>query len=318
MKRIPSALTAAIVAGLVVGGTASAAEPKLSEPQKKLNSAIHCPIKLNKREQPVLLVTGTGYTGEEAYAFGKPAFELRGTPVCYVNFPYRTTGDIQLSVEYLVNAIRWMERRADRPIAIFGISQGGLLPRWALTYWPSLRPKVTDVLSVAGTHHGTVLAPCSAENPCSPAGWQQKAGSALLKAVNRQPDETPGPTDWTTVRSATDETVQPQTGRNPTSALEGASNILIQDVCPGREVGHIASGLDSVTYAAFIDAIEHEGPGKRSRLPDDVCDKLLAPGLGAKANVFAAGAFTGTENEAHPVVPREPKVKSYAKRIVKK
>ena len=142
-----------------------------------------------------MLVTGTGATGDEAYAIGKGAFDAFGHPVCTVNFPDFTTADIQVSVQYLVNGIRAMARRAGQPIAIFGISQGGLLPRFALTYWPSLRAKVTDVLAAAGTQHGTTLgdpAACAAGG-CAPAVWQQAAGSKLLAALNAQPDETPGP-----------------------------------------------------------------------------------------------------------------------------
>ena len=119
----------------------------------------------------------------------------------------------------------------------------------------------------------------SAANPCPPADWQQAAGSNLLKALNSQPFEAPGPTAWTTVRSATDETVQPQTGKHPTSALKGATNILIQSVCPGRVVTHIGTAVDSVAFAAFTDAIEHPGPAEVSRLPADVCAHPYAPGL---------------------------------------
>ena len=133
--------------------------------------------------------------------------------------------------------LRAMFARAGRPVAVFGISQGGLLPRIALTYWPSLRKKVSDVVAAAGTQHGTTagsLAACRREG-CTPASFQQRAGSRFLKALNRRGrDETPGPTAWTTVRSATDETVQPTTGPHPTSALKGATNVMIQDVCPGR------------------------------------------------------------------------------------
>ena len=154
---------------------------------------------------------------------------------------------------------------AGRKIAIFGISQGGLLPRFALTYWPSLRPMVSDVLAAAGTQHGTTVGAgsCSEAVPCPPAYWQQAAGSNLLRALNRQPFEAPGPTAWTTVRSTTDETVQPTTGPHPTSALKGAANIVIQAVCPGRVTTHIGTAVDSVTFAAFADAISHRGPAKR-------------------------------------------------------
>jgi hypothetical protein len=91
------------------------------------------------------------------------------------------------------------------------------------------------------------------------------------RACLAQPDETPGPTAWTTVRSITDERVKPQTGRHPASALEGASNIVIKRVCPGRTTSHLGAALDSVTFAALVDAIERRGPAKAERFPDDVC-----------------------------------------------
>jgi hypothetical protein len=86
---------------------------------------------------------------------------------------------------------------------------------------------------------------------------------------------------YTTVRSLTDETVQPQGGRHPTSSLEGASNILIQSVCPGRTTSHIGTAVDSVTFAALVDAIAHGGKEKRgaakvSRFPPDVCSHPYA------------------------------------------
>jgi hypothetical protein len=111
--------------------------------------------------------------------------------------------DIQVSVQYLVYGLRKEFRLAGRKVAVFGISQGALLPRFALTYWPDLRGKVSDVLGAAGTPHGTIVGRggCSAKAPCSPANWQQMQGSKLLEVLNSQPDETPGRVSYTTVRS---------------------------------------------------------------------------------------------------------------------
>jgi triacylglycerol lipase len=312
---------AVAVCALVAAAPAAAADPPLTVPKAKLDAALHCRGKLvGAKRQPIMLVTGTGATGDEAYAIGKGAFEAYGHPVCTVDFPAFTTADIQVSVQYLVNGIRAMERRAGQPIAVIGISQGGLLPRWALTYWPSLRAKVTDVLSAAGTQHGTNigdLSPC-ATNGCPPAVWQQAAGSKLLAAINAQPDETPGPTAWTTVRSTTDETVQPQTGPHPTSALKGATNVLIQSVCPGRAVSHIGTALDSVTFAAFADALSHPGAARVARLPKDVCSHPYAPGLDAGATDAILGASGGliTDRLVNqvPRVTAEPPVRAYARR----
>ena len=321
--RLP-ALLAVLACLAVVPASAAAADPPLTVPKAALAASLKCAGTLKgAAKQPLMLVTGTGASGDEAYAIGKGAFDAWGAPVCWVNFPAFTTGDVQIAAQYLVAGIRTEARRAGRPIAIFGISQGGLLPRIALTYWPSLRAKVTDVLAAAGTQHGTNVFTKAACLPggCIPAGWQQAVGSNFLKALNAQPDESPGPTAWTTVRSTTDETVQPQGGAHPTSALKGATNILIQSVCPGRTTSHIGTALDSVTFAAFRDALTHAGPAKISRLPKDVCAHPYAPGLdeaGTASLLGLAGGLTSgrTSGGGTTRVPREPAVQPLFKRRV--
>ncbi|MDX6364810.1 MAG: hypothetical protein QOC85_3831, partial [Streptomyces sp.] len=150
---------AALTVSLAAGGTAHAAEPRLSVPRAELAAALKCSDGIDRATRtPIMLVTGTGVSGDEAYGIGKPAFDEHGAPVCYVNFPDHTTADVQVSVQYLVYGLRTMSERAGRKVAVFGISQGGLLPRIALTYWPSLRSKVSDVVAAAGTQHGTTVA----------------------------------------------------------------------------------------------------------------------------------------------------------------
>jgi hypothetical protein len=304
-----------VLASLALAPAAHAGEPRLTVGRHALARSLHCVGAIDHATRtPLMIVTGTGASGAEAYGIGKPALDVYGAPVCYVDFPHFTTADVQVSVQYLVAGLRTMSRRAHRRVAVFGISQGGLLPRIALTYWPSLRAKVSDVIAAAGTEHGTNLdtrARCRKAG-CVPAGWQQIAGSHLLRALNAHPDETPGPTAWTTVRSETDETVQPQTGPHPTSALRGATNVDIQSVCPGRQVSHIGTALDSVTFAAIADAIAHRGPARLSRLPADVCSHPYAPGLDETATtqlLSAAGGLTAERNTSEPKVKREPKVR---------
>jgi hypothetical protein len=305
----------AVLAAALTWGAAPAvaAGPELTVPKPKLRAAFKCEGKVrNATRTPIMLVTGTGATGDQAYAIGKDALDAYGHPVCYVNFPDFTTADIQVSVQYLVYGLRREFRLAGRKVAVFGISQGGLLPRFALTYWPDLRRKVSDVLAAAGAQHGTTVSNCSAKAPCTPAGWQQTKGSRLLTALNSQPDETPGPVSYTTVRSLTDETVRPQGGRHPTSALEGATNILIQKVCPGRRTSHIGTAVDSVTFAAFVDAVAHRGAAKVSRLPANVCDRPYATGLDeatTRALVEGAGSLVGTQQAASPKTSAEPRVR---------
>jgi triacylglycerol lipase len=313
-------LAAALTLSALAAAPAQAAEPALTVGPTTLNRALHCVGAIDHAKRtPIMLVTGTGASGAEAYAIGKGGLDAYGAPVCYVDYPNYTTADVQVSVQYLVNGLRVMARRAGRQVAVFGISQGGLLPRVALTYWPSLRAKVSDVIAAAGTQHGTVLgdrSACATPPGCIPAGWQQAAGSKFLAALNAQPDETPGPTSWTTVRSSSDGTVQPQTGPHPTSALDGATNVLIQAVCPGRAVSHIGTALDSVTFALIDDAMTHAGPARVSRLPADVCAHPYAPGLDEATTtslLTAAGGLTGSRSTDQPRVTREPKVRAWAK-----
>jgi hypothetical protein len=285
-----SAARAAVCASLCAlagPAVASAAEPRMEVAAKKLRSSLTCSKSVaDATRTPVLLVTGTGIDGREAWPQGL-GLSLRrdGIPRCFIDFPQHTTGDIQVAVQYVVSAIRAVRKRAGRDIAVYGISQGGLLPRFALTYWPSLRSKVSDVVLVAGTQHGTtvfesLLAGCSPDCRLTAAVWQQASGSALIRAINRSgSDETPGPTGWTTVRSTTDGVVQPATGPDPTSALAGASDLVIQDICADRQTDHISTGVDSVSYAALIDAVRHKGPANASRIDPGVCQRPYAPGL---------------------------------------
>jgi triacylglycerol lipase len=317
------------LAALVLAGPA-AADPALRVSKRKLNRALHCqPQVRNARTEPVLLVTGTGAKGTDNWTSG-PDFQatLRraGHPSCYLNFPRFTTGDIKTAAEYVVNGIRVMRRGAGRRIGVYGISQGALMPRWALTYWPRLRRQVADVVAVAGTQHGTtggivsVLVDSTCRPTavgCAPAFWQQAIGSHLLKALNSRADETPGRrTAWTTVRSLSDELVQPQLGPYPTSSLFGARNVLIQRVCPGRTTSHFAAVYDSVSYAALIDALRHRGGAKPSRFPRDVCSHPYGTGLDpttTKAVIDTAFAVIYNRVLRLPRVKAEPPVRRYAR-----
>jgi hypothetical protein len=252
------------------------------------------------------------------YALGKGAFDAIGRPVCTLSLPDRATADLQISVQYVVYAIRALSRRADRPIAVAGISQGGLLGRVALTYWPSLRIRVADLVTAAAPHRGARAtrggaARCLAEG-CPPAIWQQAAGSSFMRALNSGRDETPGRIAYTTVRSAADEVVRPQRGRTPTSALKGAANILIQDICPGRTTPHIGTAVDSVTIAALHDAVAHRGPARPSRLPAGVCARRYGAGLDEErtsAFLAIAGDLLRQGASTAPVVRAEPPVRNW-------
>jgi triacylglycerol lipase len=315
-------LAVAFSACAAVPASAQPKEPRLTVSSAAAARALTCHGPIGRSApRPILFAPGTGSDGSQVFLLGGSAFAAMGRTLCVVSFPRRTTADLQISVQYLVRATRRVSHRAGRPIALAGVSQGGLLIRMALTYWPSLRPMVSDAVSAAAPHHGSsgaaeTAARCLTEG-CPPALWQQRRRSALLRALNHGRGETPGRVAYTTVRSATDEIVHPQTGARPTSVLKGASNILIQDVCPGRRTSHLGTAVDSVTIAALADAVAHKGPARVSRLPRDVCAHPYGTGLDEDRTtqflelaplILAQGA------QDMPVVRREPPVRAWVKR----
>ena len=258
--------TVALVAALAVAvpAPAVASGPKLTVPEADLQAAFNCPIDpTNATRTPLMFVTGRGATGDQGYLIGRAGFEAYGHPGRSRQLSRlhdrRHPGLGPVPRLWVAPGVE-DGRPQDRGVRH---QRGGLLPRFALTYWPDLRRKVSDVLSAAGTHHGTRVFGCSDTSPCAPANWQQAAGSNLLRALNAQPDETratcPSPPS---ARRPTKRCGR-RPGARPTSALEGARNILIQDVCPGRTTNHIGTAVDSVSFAAFVDGIEHSGKGKK-------------------------------------------------------
>ncbi len=313
-------LAASLVLEPAPGG---GADPSLRTAPATLAAALHCTGNLRTGGEPVLLVHGTSATGREAFVAPvdfAAAVRATGSATCYVDLPEFSLGDIQTSAEYVVAAIRSVSRRAGRPIAVYAHSQGGLLTRWALTYWPSLRRQVADAVTASGSHHGTnggrlaatLDALCGSRRGCPPAFLQQRLDSRLLAALNDGKDETPGPTAWTTIRTTGDDIVQPVSG----AALKGATNVLIQAVCPGRVANHDDARFDSVSFAALVDALRHPGPAKVSRLPKDVCATPYAPGLKADA-VKAAKAQASDDSVSRTLgyahnVTEEPPLRAYA------
>jgi triacylglycerol esterase/lipase EstA (alpha/beta hydrolase family) len=258
--------------------------PSLSVPTDAIDAALHCPATfMHPEHEPVLLVHGLGATGVENwgwnYALALPA---AGFDVCTVDLPGRAWNDIQVSSEYVVHAVRVISTASGKQVDVVGHSEGGLQPRWAVRWWRDVRERVDDIVTLGSPHHGVfdpdvVDLPCPI--PCIPGAlWQMREGSRFLTALNAG-DETPDPVSYTSIWSATDELVQGMSLGKPTSVLEGASNFMVQDLCPGRFVSHVGLATDAVTHAVVIDALTHEGPAAPSRFDPLSCLRIDIPGL---------------------------------------
>lgn len=270
-------------------------EPAFETEQSTLDSAVICSGFENPDKPPVLLVHGTFTAGWEQYdwSYG-PILEEMGFDVCTVTYPDRGFGDLQISAEYVVNAIHYIHENTGRKIAMIGHSQGALMPRWALKWWPSARDLVEDFVLHAGPNHGTDIA---ADSPISPlfdllggypGGFHQMATDSMFEEALNAGDETPGDVDYTSIYTQFDELVQP-VDPVPTAALDWemenprVSNILLQDICPLLIADHVTIGItDATTFLLTLDAILNEGPAdiERAGGPAALCTApALIPGV---------------------------------------
>lgn len=281
-------LLAALVAIIALGqpGTAQAqvsVGPQLQVAETTLAAALHCPATFAGNHNPVLFVHGTTLTADSNWAwnYGKTLPGM-GYDVCLVDLPDRARADIQVSTEYVVYAIRFMAQQSHHKVDVVGFSQGPLEPRWALKYWPDIRTLVGDLVAMSGVAHGFTETEVLCSSECIAPFWQMKPNAKFIKALNNG-DETPGDVSYTSVYSRSDQFVWlangPQNPWDESAKINGAANIAIQDVCPGRQVEHVQAIYDAAIYAVIMDALTHDGPANAGRIDKAVCAQAAMPGV---------------------------------------
>lgn len=147
-----------------------------------------------------------------------------------------------------------------------------------MKWWPDARVLVDDLVVIASPNHGEVNFEVLCAMSCIAPFWQAKPSSKFLTALNAG-DETPGNLSYTSLYSRTDPVLQPALPGSATSDLAGASNIGIQDLCPGRFVDHPQALYDAAFYAVVIDALTHPGPADPPQIDRSVCTQLVMPGV---------------------------------------
>ena len=294
--------------------------PALSVPQAALNASLLCKGNLSAPGPgPALLVPGTGENPPHNFGWNyEPALDKLGIPWCAVTLPDNALSDIQVAGEYVVNGIRTMYAQAGRRISLIGHSQGGMLPRWALRFWPDTRAMVDDQIGLAPSNHGTISAQGPCTLPCPPAFRQQSSDAEFIKALNSHQETFPG-ISYTEIYTHTDWVVVPNLDDQGSSSIHGGggqiSNVAIQDVCPPDLSEHLAIGtMDNVAYALAIDALEHPGPADPSRIPQSVCTQYFMPGVNPATALtdFSSASIDLAENIGNgPSVSEEPPLKCY-------
>ena len=140
---------------------------RLEVPGRLLRAALRCTpeVATNPRE-PILLIPGTTLTPEANFSWNyERALTALKLPYCTVELPNHAMSDIQVAAEYVVYALRKMSsfegKARARKVQIIGYSQGGMVPRWALRFWPDTRNLVDDDVGLDASNHGTVTAESS-------------------------------------------------------------------------------------------------------------------------------------------------------------
>jgi pimeloyl-ACP methyl ester carboxylesterase len=326
----------AALAALAVGTSAAPAlarddGPELDVPAAALARSLACHGDLSdgERPTPVLLIPGTTLTPDVNFDWNyEPALSARGVPWCAVTLPHDAMSDIQVSAEYVVAALRAMHRRSGGRVDVVGFSQGGMIGRWALKFWPDTRGIVEDLVGIDPSNHGTLDAYPVCTPACAPAFWQQQTGSRFLAALNAGGETYPG-IDYTQVYTATDEVVVPNLPPAPSSALhagaenvgaenvgaENVANVLVQDICPVHVAEHLSMGsIDPVGWAVVLDALTHDGPARAGRIGPSVCARALMPGVNPATVALDEARYNAqvaTVVATAARVPAEPPLKPY-------
>jgi pimeloyl-ACP methyl ester carboxylesterase len=224
--------------------------------------------------------------------------------VLHHHLPGSAMADIQVAGEYIVYSIRTMHQLAGRRISIVGHSQGGMVSRWALRFWPDTRPLVDDLVGLAPSNHGTLDAGPMCDLGCAPAIWQQRNNARFIAALNSGQETLPG-ISYTVVYTRTGSVVTPNfdtTGSSsPHSGGAAITSGAIQDVCPLDLAEHVSVG----TYDKTADP---------KRVPRSVCVKPLQPGVNPApftTDFAAAAAYLTLTLATYPHVAAEPPLACY-------
>jgi triacylglycerol lipase len=323
---LAAAAVAVLVAGPALPSPALAARPgpPLSVPPGRLASALHCTgnpaASARAGRTPVLLIHGTTSNARANFSWNwDRAFDGERRAHCDVDLPDSGNSDIQVAAEYVVFGIRTLHAATGSRIDLLGHSQGGMIGRWALKFWPDTRHMVDDYVSLAASNHGTTVfaAQCATTPTCTAANWQQRTGSNFLTALNRGPQTWPG-ISYTQLYTRHDEIVVPNQDWRGSSSLPpapGVSNIAVQDLCRFETVEHFGMAYDNAAWLLSMDALIHPGPAILPRTSAATCGRPLMPAVNPFTfynNASAALAQSVASTAAAAILPGEPPLRCYA------
>lgn len=183
---------------------------------------------------PVILVPGYG-GGTEALEQLAGRLQDAGRETRILVLEGDGTGDLRVQARRLGQAVDAVLAGGAPSVDVVGYSAGGVVTRlWATELDGAAYAR--RIVLLGSPNHGAKVAGLGAflgGSACPEACQQLAPDSELLRALNSG-DQTPSGPQWVTMWTDQDQVVTP-----PDSArLEGALEIVVQEVCPGAQVDH--------------------------------------------------------------------------------
>lgn len=204
------------------------------------------------QDVPGTVVLVPGYGGSTS-ALEVLAGRLRGAgrEAVVVELPGDGTADLRTYVPVLDAAVQAALGAGAPSVDVVGYSAGGVVTRlWEAAGGNAVTRRV---VTLGSPHHGTQVAGLGARYvpaACPEACRQLVPGSELLDALNAE-DETPEGPQWLSLWSSRDETVTPP----DTARLAGATNVQLQDLCPGATTPHSQLPRDPQVQGVVLAAL---------------------------------------------------------------
>lgn len=242
--------------------------------------------------EPVILVHGTLEDMTQNWAVFGPALRAAGYCPWALDLPDRASVDLETTVEALAD-FTWevLATTGAEEVAMVGHSQGGMQIRHLVLHavqgdpgFDGLETRVTDAVSLSGSHQGTEEQFHSGQHaddtPHCRACSQQKAGHPFYTDHLNAGELTPGTANYTQIQTEHDEIVQPYENAflPPADADDEAqvTNVLLQDACPWDPSEHLTIHYDPVALEWTLHALETPGPADPDFVPAS-CGGLAGP-----------------------------------------
>jgi triacylglycerol esterase/lipase EstA (alpha/beta hydrolase family) len=240
---------------------------------------------------PIILLNGTTATQGTNWSVGAPVLANAGYKVYTFNYgnvtddpnsPIQATGDISQSAKELDAEIdKVLEETGAEKVILIGHSQGGgILPAYYINNVDGGADKVSQVIGIAPSNHGTdfnglvgllrlpIAGPLVVAfvNLIGPAFIQQMVGSDFQDVVYGDQDTDPDVL-YTNIITMNDEIVTPYTQQ----ALDGpnVTNIVLQDRYPGYPAGHLGVVLSPQVWDVVLEALEANPEANPQLHPQD-------------------------------------------------